>query len=66
MSVKTDKQWEEDDAVDILVRAEKIRRDKKLFPRVKKAFARRLREMEQAALEIKVAQKQAEIRGKSK
>lgn len=61
---KSDEQWKIDSAIDTLIEAEKVKRDKKLFPKVKAGFKRRLREMEQAACEVKVAQKQAEIRAK--
>ena len=62
---KSDEQWKIDSAVDTLVEAERIKSNKKLFPKVVKAFKRKLGELAKTALEVKVAKKQAEIRAKS-
>lgn len=62
---KSDEQWKIDSAVDTLVEAERIKNDKKMFPKVLKAFKRKLDELAKTALEVKVAKKQAEIRAKS-
>ncbi len=62
---KSDMDYEVDEAVRTLVRAEAIRADKKLFAKVKPALAKKLKETQQATLHVKVAQKQAEIRERS-
>jgi len=58
---KIDK-WEINSAVDTLIEAQKIMNNKKLLPRVKRAFVEKQRAMAEAALELKVAAKQKHMR----
>ena len=56
--------WEVDSAVDTLIEAQKIMKDKRLLPKVKVAFAEKQQAMAEAALELKVAEKQCALRNK--
>lgn len=57
-------EWEVDSAVDTLIKAQEIMNDKRLLPRVKRAFAERQRALQEAALELKVTKKQNTLRDK--
>ena len=63
-TVKSDDKWEVDDAVRTLIRSQEILNDKKLLPKVKRAFAEKQRALADAALELKVSTKQKDIRNK--
>ncbi len=61
---KSDKEWEIESAVDTLISAQKILNDKKLLPKVKRAFKEKQRALQDAALELNVAEKQSAMRKK--
>lgn len=61
---KSDDEWEVDGAVDTLIKAQEILNDKKLLPKVKRAFTEKQRALAEAALELNVAGKQRAIRQK--
>lgn len=66
--VTVDKDWEVDNAVDALIRAQEILNDKKLMPKVKIAFKKKQQALAETAaelkLETKVAEKQKVMRNK--
>ena len=62
--IASTEKWEIDSAVDTLIEAQKILNDKKLLPKVRKAFKERQRALAEAALELKVSTKQRDIRNK--
>lgn len=57
-------EWEVEQAVDTIIKAQEIMNDKRLLPRVKRAFVERQRALQEAALELKVAGKQKALRNK--
>lgn len=56
--------WKVNSAVDTLIEAQKILNDKKLLPKVRRAFREKQRALAEAALELKVSEKQRAIRNK--
>lgn len=52
---KTDEQWDIESAADTLIRAQEIKEDKKLYPKVKKELVKRVKAAKRAALEAGVA-----------
>lgn len=58
------KKWEIEEAVSTLIRAQKILKDKKLLPAVKREFKRQQDALAETALELKVAKKQRDMRKK--
>ena len=63
-TVKKIEEWDVDQAVDTLIRAQEILNDKRLLPRVKRAFTEKQRALAEAALELKVSKKQKTLRDK--
>lgn len=61
-TVKKIEKWGVDQAVDTLIRAQEIMNDKRLLPRVKRAFTEKQRALAEAALELKVAKQQRTVR----
>lgn len=55
-------EWEVNSAVDTLIEARKILKDKRLLPKVRRALAEKQRAMQEAALELKVGKRQAAMR----
>ena len=48
---KTDEQWDIESGADAFIRAQKVRADKKLWPKVQKELAKRAEAAKRAALE---------------
>lgn len=61
---KTEKDWEVDAAVDALIRANEILNDKALMPKIRIRFQEKMKALQETALELKVSQKQQDIRKK--
>ncbi len=61
---KNIEKWEVNSAVDTLIEAHEIMNNKPLYKRVKIAFAKKQRAMQEAALELQVADKQRAINKK--
>lgn len=57
-------EWQVNSAVDTLIEAQEIMNNKRLLPRVKRAFAEKQRALQEAALELKVSKKQHDIKGR--
>lgn len=59
--VKSNDTWEIESATDSVIRAQEVRADKKLWPKVKKELAKRLTAAQKAAQEagVKVGMKKA-------
>lgn len=54
MAEKSDEQWEIESAADSVIRAQEVKADKKLYPKVKKELVKRAKAAKQAALEAGV------------
>jgi len=62
VKAKNTEKWEIEGAVDTLIRAQEIMNDKQLFPKVKQAFIKKQRAMQETALELKITEKQSALR----
>ena len=63
MAESSDK-WEIESAVNTLIDAQKILNDKKLLPKIRRAFKEKQRALAEAALELNVSKQQRAIRNK--